>query len=134
MSAPTLIVYQQGQTVANSDALNTLVQWCQNVGQMRAFIALTDMLVYLEGLSTPNDGGQGFFYWTTTNETDDGRNYIIPPGANGSGWVRMGPLLVLPIPVITGMLSAVLDTNAKAVLTSIISALTTLGLVTNGTT
>jgi len=37
-------------------------------------------------------------------------------------------------PAITGALSAVTDANAKAVLTSIINALTALGLVTNGTT
>jgi len=35
---------------------------------------------------------------------------------------------------ITGALSAVTDTNAKAVLTSIISALSAYGLVHNGTT
>lgn len=37
-------------------------------------------------------------------------------------------------PSVTGTLSAVTDTNAKAVLTSIISALVALGLATNGTT
>ena len=37
-------------------------------------------------------------------------------------------------PTVTGALSSVTDTNAKAVLTSLIAALVTDGLITNGTT
>ena len=37
-------------------------------------------------------------------------------------------------PTVTGSLSGVTDANAKAVLTSLIAALVTSGLITNGTT
>lgn len=135
MTAPSLKVQIQGQTIASADNLNTYVETCANVAQLRAFIGLPNMLVYLQGLTTPDDGGQGnFLWWATVSETDDGKNYIIPPGANGGGWIRQGPTLVLPIPQITGMLSGVTDANAKAVLTNIIAALVALGLVTSGTT
>ena len=135
MAAPKLTVQIQGQGSVTADELNTYVPWCSNVGQLRAFIGLPPMTVYLQGLSSPGDGGQGSFFWqATVTQPDDGENYIIPPGGNGGGWIRFGPPLVLPVPVITGMLSAVTDANAKAVMTSIISALVSLGLVTSGTT
>lgn len=134
MTAPALAVQIQGQGAVSADNLNTYVQWCTNVAQIRAVIGLAGMAVYVEGLSTADDGGEGTFVWfATVSESDDGKNYIIPAGSNGGGWVRVGPNLVLPIPAITGSLSAVTDTNAKAVLTSIITALTSLGLVTNAT-
>ena len=135
MTQPSLKVQLQGVTTASADNLNTYGQTCASVAQLRAFIGLPNMLVYLQGLSTPDDGGEGdFLWWATVSEADDGENYIIPPGANGGGWIRQGPNLVLPAPQITGMLSAVTDANAKAVLTSIIAALVVLGLVTSGTT
>lgn len=135
MPIPSNAYQVQGQGSVTADQINTFVQWTTNAASLRSFIGLPKMLVYLEGLSVPNDGGQGFFYWlATVSETDDGRDYIIPTGASGGGWVRMGPALVLPVPAITGALSTVTDAAAKAVLTSIISALTQLGLATNGTT
>lgn len=92
------------------------------------------MTLYLQGISTPDDGGQGFFVWyATVTEDDDGRNYIKPVAASNGGWIRIGPNLVLPIPQITGALSSVTDPNALAVMASIIDALVSLGLVTNGT-
>src|SRR5882762_11155020 len=135
MAAPALKVQIQGQTVLAGDNANTYVQWCSNVAQLRAFIGLSGMQVYVQGLITPDDGGQGNFLWEiVVTQPDDGENYIIPPGGGGGGWVRIGPALVLPIPSITGALSSVTDANAKVVLTSIIAALTSLGLVTDGTT
>lgn len=135
MTAPSLVAQVQGQGSVSADNLNTYVQWCTTVTVLRSFIGLPQMTVYLQGLSVPDDGGQGTFMWlATVTEPDDARNFIIPLAANGGGWVRIGPALVLPIPSITGELSAVTDANAKTVLTSIIAALTSLGLVTNATT
>lgn len=135
MTAPSLTAFIQGQGACSADNLNTFEQTCDVVAQIREFIGLPGIQVYVRGISAPDDGGQGFFYWqATVTETDDGKNYIIPPGAGGGGWVRIGPELVLPIPTIVGSLSLVTDANAKVVLTSIVSALTGLGLVTNGTT
>lgn len=135
MTAPALAAQVQGQASVSADNLNTYVLWCSNTSQLRAFIGLAGMQVYLQGVSAINDGGQGTFVWyATVSHTDDNANYIIPSGGGGGGWARLGPALVNPVPIITGVLSAVTDANAKAVLTSIISTLTTLGLATNGTT
>jgi hypothetical protein len=132
MVAPALKVQIQGQTTASADNLNTYLQWCSTPAQLRAFIGLPGMAVYLEGINSIDDGKQGTFVWyATVSQVDDNLNYIIPPGASGGGWVRQGALL--PIPTITGALSSVTDSNAKAVLTSIIAALVALGLATNGT-
>lgn len=132
MTAPANKVQVQGQTVFSGDNANTGVQWTTNAESLRAFIGLTGMTVYLQGIVSPDDGGQGEFFWeATVSQPDDNLNYIIPPGASGGGWVRVGP--TLPIPIITGALSAVADVNAQAVLTSIIAALVTQGIATDGT-
>lgn len=135
MTAPQLVVQIQGVTSVSADNLNTYVQWCSNVAELRAFIGSSYMQVYAQGLSAPDDGGQGNFVWfPNVNQADDGENYIIPPGSGGGGWVRLGPILVSPIPDVTGQLSAVTDVNAKAILTSLITALASLGIITNATT
>lgn len=132
MSPPSLRFQVQGQTVANADDLNSYLQWCMTAAQLRTFIGLSNMTVYLQGVASADDGKQGTFIWyTTVGHADDNLNYIVPPGASGGGWVRIGPLL--PVPVIAGALSGVTDANAQAVLTSIIAALVALGLATNGT-
>ena len=134
MAPPKLFVQVQGQGSVSADQMNSTVQWCQSVTQLRAFIGLPTMTVYVQGINVPDDGGQGLFFWqSTVTEPDDGSNYIIPLGGNGGGWIRLGGPFI-PSPEVTGQLSAVSDSNAKAVLTSIISALVTLGLITNGTT
>lgn len=133
MSPPSLRFQVQGQTVANADDLNSAVQWCSTAAQLRTFIGLSNMTIYLQGVTSPDDGNQGTFIWyAAVGHADDNLNYIVPPGASGGGWIRIGPLL--PTPSITGALSSVTDANAKAVLTSIIAALVALGLATNGTT
>lgn len=133
MAAPANKVQVQGQTVFSGDNANTMVEWCPTAGQLRAFNGLTGMTVYLQGITAPDDGGQGTFVWyATVSETDDNLNYIIPPGASGGGWVRSGP--TLPLQTITGTLSAVTDANAQAVLTSIIAALVAQGVAIDGTT
>lgn len=91
MTAPVLSAQIQGQGVVSADNLNTYAQWCTSTAQLRAFIGLPSMLVFLEGIDVPDDGGQGFFLWlATVSQSDDNQNYIIPNGSNGGGWVRFG--------------------------------------------
>lgn len=67
--------------------------------------------------------------------TMDGSGSIDTSGGTIIGGTIQGSHYVpLSVPAITGALSTVADAPAKTVLTSIITALTTLGLVTNGTT
>lgn len=91
MGVPTNVLQIQGQTVVTADILNSYVQTVSSVTALRSFIGVVGMEVRLQGLSTPDDGGQGNFLWfATVTQTDDGVNYIIPPGANSGGWVRQG--------------------------------------------
>ena len=59
MGLPQLTVYQQGQGVVPASGLNTFAQVCQDLAQLRAFTGITPMQVYAQGISAPNDGGQG---------------------------------------------------------------------------
>lgn len=129
-----LTVSQAGIGVVTGDQLNSFEQTCDNIGQLRSFTGKSGMQVYCRGSLVPNDGFQGAFYWNATSTaTDNGITVIVPTGTVTGAWLRLsadGPLGQQ----ITGALSAVTDANAKAVLTSIISALVTLGLAVKNTT
>jgi len=92
MSAPDNGTALPGQGQQAADRLNTYVQFCQNVSQLRGFAPLNGpQHVYLEGIGTPNDGGQGDFYWNATSTgPDDGVNTIMPLGLTVGAWVRLG--------------------------------------------
>lgn len=90
MTAPSLTAFIQGQGACSADNLNTFEQTCDVVAQIREFIGLPGIQVYVRGISAPNDGGQGPFYWqAVVTEPDDNFNYIIPPGSATGGWVRL---------------------------------------------
>ncbi len=69
-------------------------------------------------------------------QTDSGADKITVSSAGVRIKGKFGAFDTAPVakPTITGTLSAVTDANAKLVLTSIIGALSALGLATNGTT
>jgi hypothetical protein len=90
MAAPQLTQYVQGQGVISGDQANTFEQTCDNVSQMRALVGTTGMQIYTRGYSSPNDGGQGPFYWNATSTaSDDGQNTIVPTGAGSGAWNRL---------------------------------------------
>ncbi len=90
MTAPQLFAQIQGQGTVSADNLNTYIQWCVNITQLRAFIGLTGMMVFVEGNSSPGDGGQGLYYWNATSiGPDNGTTIIVPqPGVAGA-WVML---------------------------------------------
>lgn len=88
---PSLAVQPQGQGVVNADNLNTFLQVALNVAQLRTFVGLQNMTVWMLGTTTPNDGGQGPFYWSSaaTGADDNGATTIQPNGVTGPGrWLR----------------------------------------------
>lgn len=98
---PALNVAVQGQGSVGADQLNTFVQWAPSVSSLRSFTALGTMLVWMEGTTTPNDGGQGAFYYDpgATAPDDNGVTTIQPTGQTGSGrWIRQ-PVTLSSIPV-----------------------------------
>ena len=89
----------QGVTVASADYLNTMMQWVPSAAVARTFIGLSGSSIFLLGTVTPNDGGQGLFYWDPLVSTpDDGLNVIRPPGMITGGWVRSGPSVFTGFP------------------------------------
>lgn len=92
MSAPSLSVQINGVSQVSGDNYNTYTQWCPNIATLRSFIGVSNMLVYLEGTSTPGDGGQGPFYWnaTGTSPDDNGVTTVVPNGTASGVWSRLG--------------------------------------------
>jgi hypothetical protein len=99
MTAPANQLMIQGVTVASADYLNTMMQWVPSAAVARTFIGLSGSSIFLLGTVTPNDGGQGLFYWDPLVSTpDDGLNVIRPPAMITGGWVRSGPSVFTGFP------------------------------------
>lgn len=90
MAAPQLTVQIQGQTVSDADRLNTYMQSCDVVAELRGFVGVPGIEVALRGLAAVNDGGGGFFYWDdSATGPDDGVNVIVPTGSAIGAWIRL---------------------------------------------
>lgn len=89
MTAPQLTAYKQGQTVVSGDRANTMVQSCDIISQLRAFVGVTGIEVLARGQFAINDGNGGLFYWdATATGPDDGINVIVPPSSKTGAWIR----------------------------------------------
>lgn len=85
-----LAVQRQGQGVVSADALNAYTMTAATASILRAVTGLTGMAAYLQGISAPQDGGQGFFYWNgTATGPDDNFTVIMPQGQIAGAWVRL---------------------------------------------
>ena len=91
MTAPANFVAVNGSGQISADNLNSCTQWTTNVASLRTFTGATsNMLVNLLGAVSPNDGGQGTFYWvaTGTGTDDNGVTTVVPNGATQGYWYR----------------------------------------------
>ena len=52
MSAPALTQYVQGQGAVSADGLNTFLQTCDTIAQLRSFIGTAGIQVYVRGTAT----------------------------------------------------------------------------------
>jgi hypothetical protein len=90
MTVPALNVAIQGQGTISADNLNTFIQTSQMASQLRTIVGLPGMVIQLQGISFPNDGYEGFFYWNANGtEPDDNMNYIVPTGTTTGEWERL---------------------------------------------
>jgi len=97
MTVPALAAQIQGQGTVSADNLNTFIQTAQNSSELRTFVGLPGMVVNLQGISQPNDGLGGDFYWNPFGtEPDDNLNFIQPLGTTTGEWVRYGVLTSAP--------------------------------------
>ena len=95
MTAPKLTSYSPGTpaTAITGDQLNTFIQSCDNMAQLRAVPAAPGQMVYVRGFSSINDGGQGFFYYSLGSGTDDGGiTTVVPATYPPAYWYRSSGL------------------------------------------
>lgn len=86
-----LTLYEDGGAPVTADGLNTFIQSCDFAADLRAFIGVTGMQVYMRGYSAVGDGGQGNFYWNATAQAtdDNGATAIVPYGSSQGAWIRI---------------------------------------------
>lgn len=90
MAAPSNAVQQIGVGAVSADQYNTYVQVAYNYAALRQFTALSNMVCCALGTTTPNDGGQGHFYFNATGSyTDNNTTIIVPYGAIYGAWLRL---------------------------------------------
>lgn len=98
MTAPLLAAQVQGQGSVSADNLNTYEQTCDNFAQLRGFVGLPGIQVFVRGRSTPSDGGDGVFYWSATSTGPDNNSTVIVPTAAALGaWIKLLPSPGYPI-------------------------------------
>jgi hypothetical protein len=90
MTAPALRRYVDGTTAVTGDELNTFVQSCDTLADLRTFTGTAGIEVQVRGAAAANDGGQGMFYWDGNSvAADNNSTVIVPYGTNGGGaWIR----------------------------------------------
>ena len=82
-------VSADGVGVISAGQLNAYEISCYNVGVLRTVVGQTGMSVFLQGTNTPNDGGQGNFYWDyASTATDNNYSVIRPYGVIYGAWLR----------------------------------------------
>lgn len=116
MVVPNPTVQVQGAGAVSGDQLNTYVQACASIAQMRGVTGIGQMLLYLEGFVSPGDGGQGPFVWIATAPgPDDGVNVIVPTGVTVGAWIRISAVGVTIIRAITYVIDGVGSVPATGV-------------------
>lgn len=79
MTAPLLTAFVQGLGSVGADNLNTFEQTCDNYAELRGLTGLPGMQVFCRGEVSPNDGGQGNFYWDPNALGADNNSTILTP-------------------------------------------------------
>ena len=122
MTAPSPQVYVQGLSAVTADNLNTFVQTVTTASQLRLLVGVANMVIYLQGISSPGDGDQGEFYWSVgTGYVDNNYTTIVPTGVTSGAWVRLSyaapaagfTVAGLPSSPATGSLAYVTDGTAS---------------------
>ncbi|MGB6501642.1 MAG: hypothetical protein WBG19_09670 [Thermoplasmata archaeon] len=90
MSIPANTVQQDGLGTVTADQYNTYIQVSGFATGLQNFVGVSGMVVYIPGLVTYGDGGQGEFYWNAAGAANDGTNNIQPNGVSVGCWTRVG--------------------------------------------
>lgn len=88
--APQLTAYADGVGQVYASQLNTFLQTCDNLAQLREFTGTIGLQVFVRGYEDVGDGGQGNFYWDPNGVgPDNAETIIVPTGADSGAWVRL---------------------------------------------
>jgi hypothetical protein len=123
MTAPRLSAYIQGQGTVSADNLNTFMQTADDTSQLRNLTGVPGISVMLRGVTVPNDGDGGFFYWNAFGtQPDDNFNYITPAGTFVGQWVRLdfpstSSGTIFPMIIVTGTSNLQSDVSIGGFLT-----------------
>lgn len=90
-SPPAFTVWANGTGVFSDQWANGVVQGAGLLADARDFVGLNGMTIWLNGLASAGDGGQGCFYYNTSSTaTDDGGvTTIQPQGVLTGRWLRL---------------------------------------------
>jgi hypothetical protein len=91
VAPPKLFVQIQGQGSVSADQMNSTIQWCQTVTQLRSFIGQPTMTVFVQGINASDDGGQGFITDSAASPVFSsiaagGGSLYAPIYSDGSAW------------------------------------------------
>ena len=91
MTLPSLSVQQTGVGVVSADNYNTYVQsGGSTINNLKSFVGITGIILYVTGTSTISDGGQGFFYWNPSwTGSPDNVNTVQPANVVTGAWIRI---------------------------------------------
>lgn len=91
MTSPAPQVQYAGIGSVGADQYNTFVQVAANYAQLRGFPALNEMVCVVLGTVSPNDGGQGIFYFSASSTAADNNSTVIAPAGSTQGrWLILG--------------------------------------------
>ena len=102
---PQLTVFANGSGVVTDQELNGFVQGGALLANLRAFVGLSGMMVWMVGTATAGDGGEGGFYWnaSSTATDDGGLTNIQPNGILTGRWLRISGSTTTSLSVITNI-------------------------------
>lgn len=86
---PNNTVQQDGIGEVTADDYNTYLQGVSFANGLANFVGVDGMIVYIPGLATYGDNGQGEFYWNAGGTANDGTNNIQPNGVSVGCWTRL---------------------------------------------
>lgn len=91
MSAPSLTQYRQGIGEVDADGLNTFMQSCNTIAQLRAFVGTVGQTIGVLGTAAIGDGGGGVYYWSASSTAaDNGSTVVRPTGTAVGAWLWLG--------------------------------------------
>ena len=100
-------VSADGIGVIAAGQLNAYMISATNAAVMRSVVGQPGMSMYLQGISVPNDGGQGNFYWNYASiAPDNNASVIVPNGVVQGAWIKQAVVVTNTGPAFSAYMSS----------------------------